>query len=222
MKHVGRILFVMAYVLAVHGAAAGAPGLDREDSLHVATQDVFVIDGSSLRNPTSETADDEPLFNNAGVALGLTWGEWRAVSATSVMAEIGGPARPRTDVRLHAEGLVANGVYSVFYITLSPDSRHPECANIDRSVPLVSLHGDRQRPDASSFVADAAGVGSFHGRVDGVLLSADEVFLDLIYHHDGETYHPFANAGQAMSGCTRSSYGEDAMRHLIVQQKGSA
>jgi len=42
----------------------------------------------------------------------------------------------------------------------------------------------------------------------------------LIYHFDGHTYGPVPNSGEANNNCT-SSYGIDAMRQMIIIQKGA-
>jgi hypothetical protein len=41
----------------------------------------------------------------------------------------------------------------------------------------------------------------------------------LIYHFDGHTYSPVPNSGEASNNCT-STYGIDAMRQMIIIQKG--
>jgi hypothetical protein len=92
---------------------------------------------------------------------------------------------------------------------------------VERTLPLTASHPERQLPDASSFVADANGTAEYHGQVDGDLLQALQVFYTVIYHFDGMTYHPLPNRGEYLTqgeGC-RSSFGEDAMRQLIIFQK---
>jgi hypothetical protein len=57
--------------------------------------------------------------------------------------------------------------------------------------------------------------------VDGHLFDATQVFFSVIYHSDGVTYGELPNAGEFLTqgqSC-RSSFGEDAMRQLLVLQK---
>jgi hypothetical protein len=202
-------------------SAQGGP--DQQDSVEIFERDVYVIVGSTLRNPTSETSADAPLFNVAGVALDLTWGEWQTANATSTAHVQGGSSNARTDVRIDLTGLVPGGVYSIFYGTLTPDSENPLCPGVERTLPLTAFHADRQSPDASSFVADANGTASYRGQVNGDLLTALQVFYTVIYHSDGQTYDLLPNRGEMLtqgSNC-RSSFGEDAMRQLIIFQKFS-
>lgn len=61
------------------------------------------------------------------------------------------------------------------------------------------------------------------GRVEETLLEASQVFFSIVYHFDSITYHPFPNRGELLTRgrdepC-RSTYGLDAMRHLLVLQK---
>ena len=59
--------------------------------------------------------------------------------------------------------------------------------------------------------------------MDGDLLAATQVFFTVVYHSDRETYYPFPNAGELTSVTDgtpcRSSFGIDAMRHLVILQK---
>lgn len=198
---------------------AGAAGLDRADAVEVFERDVFVIVGSTLRNPDTTTDPSAPLFNVAGVSLDRTWGQWSSASATSAVRVAGGRS-PRTDVRLDLAGLVPAGVYSVFWGTLLPDSENPLCPGVERTLALPSVDPG-QLPDASSFVAGSDGRAAFRGRLDADLLAAGQVFFSIVYHFDGQTYGPLPNRGEHLTqgaGC-RSSFGEDAMRHLLVLQK---
>jgi hypothetical protein len=78
----------------------------------------------------------------------------------------------------------------------------------------------RQQPDLSSFVADAAGRAEFRGEIPGRPSDALQFFYTVIYHFDGETYGALPNRGEFLTQGTmcRSSFGEDAMRQLIVVQ----
>ena len=207
-------LLLLAGPLA--GPASAAPP-DQADAIQTMTRDVFVLLGPSLRNPDATTAPDEPLYNVAGFRLPLTWGEWSAGTATSRVTAVG----PRTDVRLSFQHLVPNGVYSVFWATVGPDSEHPLCPGVERSLPLDAFKPDPLAPDLNSFVADAAGGATFHGRVDGDLLAATQLFFSVVYHADGQTYYPLPNRGEFLTqgGECRSSYGHDAMRQFLILQK---
>jgi hypothetical protein len=191
---------------------------DRSDETLVNSRDVSVIVGSTLREPGPETDPSAPLFNNAGVGLGLTWGQWQAAggSSTARVRDGGG----ETTVRLNLTGLVPGGVYSVFWGTLDPDSEHPDCPGVERSLPLTSVKGTRQVPDPSSFVARTGGRATYEGRAPGNILAAGQTFFWVIYQSDGEADHPFPNRGEKLTagseaGC-RSSFGEDAMRQLTI------
>jgi hypothetical protein len=210
MRRLLAVLILVAGPLAVPATAAPP---DQADAIEIMSRDVFVVIGSALRNPDATTAPDEPLYNSVGFPLPLTWGQWSAGTATSRAATAGS----RTDVRLTLQHLVPNGVYSVFWATIGPDSEHPLCAGVERSLPLDAL----KAPGTNAFVADDAGGATFHGRVDGDLLAATQLFFSVVYHADGQTYYPFPNAGEFLTqgdGC-RSSYGHDAMRQLLILQK---
>lgn len=207
----------LALVVVAPPASAAPP--DQADGVEVHERDVFVIVGSTLRNPDATTDPSAPLFNNAGVGLDLTWGEWSAASATSAV-RTSGKSNARTDVRLSFSDLVPGGTYSVFWGTLNPDSENPLCPGVERTLALPSVDRD-QSPDASSFVAGSDGTAAFRGSLDGNLLSANQVFFSIVYHFDGQTWGALPNHGEFLTqgpNC-RSSFGEDAMRHLLILQK---
>jgi hypothetical protein len=201
------------------GGADARPALDREDYIQVYDRDVYFIEYSTLRNPTADIAPDEQLFNDAGVALPATWGAWSSATATAAARTVG----KRTDVSLAFFGLIPGGVYSVFWGTLNPDSEHPDCHGVERTLPLLSDDGKKQLPDPSSFIAGSDGRATFTGQADAVLLNAYQSWYSIVYHLNGQTYHPFPNAGEYFThddgGLCRSTYGHDAMRQLIVVQK---
>jgi hypothetical protein len=68
---------------------------------------------------------------------------------------------------------------------------------VEPTLALTSRHPDRQQPDADSFVADNSGNAEFDGRVAGPLLDAQRLQIAVIYHFDGKTYGPVANAAEA-------------------------
>src|SRR5688572_23488621 len=94
------VSLALAGALVPFAPAAHAARPDTADAVEVYERDVFVIVGSTLRNPTPDTDPGAPLFNNAGVAMNLTWGEWSTATAASRASVIGGPNQPRTDIRL--------------------------------------------------------------------------------------------------------------------------
>jgi hypothetical protein len=59
--------------------------------------------------------------------------------------------------------------------------------------------------------------------VNGDLLNTfgQEVFYSIIYHFDGATYDPLPNHGEynTQGADCHSSFGEDAMRQLLIIQK---
>lgn len=210
----------LVLVFSPAGSAQGATPPDREDAVEHFARDVYEIVGATLRNPTSDTSPDARLFNVAGVPLDLTWGKWTNASATAQARTVKKASGKYTNVRIELGGLVPNGVYSIHYGTLGPDSEHPLCQNVERTLPMVSRDPD-QSPDPSSFVADANGEAIFRGRAKGRLLAATQVYYTVVYHFDGGTYHPFPNRGEYLTqgeNC-RGSFGEDAMRQLIIFQK---
>jgi len=192
------------------------------DAVEVEPQDVYVIVGSTLRHPDGTTASAAPLFNVAGVNLGVTWGQWIRVSVTSSMRVstvlFGGY---RTDATITMKGLVPGGVYSVFYGLIGPDSENPFCPDVERTLPLPTSDTSNFHPDASSFVADSSGAATYTGQAKGNLLAASQVYITIVYHADRRTYHPLPNAGeyQTQGSNCRSSFGEDAFRHLLILQK---
>lgn len=213
-----RIVLLVALLvgLTVPAARAASPHADQADAVVAYERDVFVIVGSTLRNPDEMTDPAAPLFNVAGVGLGLTWGQWSMASAASLMRTTGKTTR----AALTFNGLVPGGVYSVFYGTLQPDSENPLCPGVERTLPFTSTDRD-QAPDASSFIANSDGTAAFSGKVDGDLLAAGQVFVSLVYHLDGQTWGALPNHGEfnTQGDNCRSSFGEDAMRQLLVLQK---
>jgi hypothetical protein len=215
-----RIPALMVALVAFPGplaAGAGAAPPDQADALQIFNRDVHVVVGQTLRNPTADTAADAPLFNVAGVALDLTWGQWSALTATSTAHRTG----KRTDVRMDFAGLVPGGLYSIFWGTLEPDSEHPGCPNVERTLPLDAFHPDASAPAPNAFVAGTDGTAEFRGRAGAALLDARQVFFSVVYHAYGETSYPFPNRGELLTqgADCRSSFGEDSMRQLLVLQK---
>jgi hypothetical protein len=70
------------------------------------------------------------------------------------------------------DGLVPDGVYSIFWFTIGPDSSQPRCPGVERMLPLDAFKPDPLAPDLNLLVAGATGAAGFRGRVDGDLLGA--------------------------------------------------
>jgi hypothetical protein len=188
--------------------------------------DVYVLNSMGALvsvDPTSTPASAQ-LFNLAGNALNLTWGQFSSATAKSYVWTDTVNGVTHTDFLIGMRGLVPNGVYSIFYRTFTPASNNAFCPNVEPSLALTSAFPKLQRPDSSSFVASGSGKGLFVGRVDGNLQAAAQLQESVIYHFNGNTYGPLANAAEAesvnegVSPC-RSSYGVDAMRQFLIIQK---
>ena len=207
---------IVAFVGPLGAGATAAPP-DQADALQIFNRDVHVIVGQSLRNPTADTAPEAPLFTVAGISLGVTWGEWSQATATSTAHATG----KGTDVRMQLAGLVPGGLYSIFWGTLQPDSEHPGCPGVERTLPLDAFHPDASAPAPNAFVVGPDGTAEFRGRTDTALLDASQAFFSVVYHFYGETSYPFPNRGELLTqgdDC-RSSFGEDSMRQLLVLQQ---
>ena len=198
------VVAYLAMMLVITQPRAIANSADREDDVDAVRTDVYVLVGGRLANPVGfcteepcgigQTSPNESLFNINGTQLGFTWGQFQAVDASS---RVSCRRDGTTEVRVRLTGLIPNGVYSIFYRTFGPDSVNPFCPNEERSRVVPNLcHGPGcggVAPD-SRIVADENGNASFVGRVDGCLLDATTVLLDVIYHSNGVTYGQLPNA----------------------------
>jgi hypothetical protein len=220
-RRVALLVSAAVFVAGPLGEVAGAGRPDRADATGAVERDVFEVIGRSLRNPVATSDPDAFLYNVAGLRLPVTWGEWSAASATSRASTIGGRDGPRTDFRISFHGLIPEGVYSVFFFTIGPDTEQRLCPGVERMLPLDAARPEAQVPDRNSFAVDRTGSAEFHGRIEGDLLAADQLYVTAVYHADGQTYYPFPNRGESLTqgeNC-RSSFGHDAMRHLLILQK---
>lgn len=219
-----RMLLVVGFLIGPGAAAsAAAPHVDHADDIQVYARDVFFINGSTLRHPDATTGADEPLFNVAGVALDVTWGEWSKATGRSKASVTGKRQATTTEARLTLSGLVPGGLYSVFWGTLGPDSEQPLCPNVERTLPLDATKATGA-PAPNAFRADGKGNASYEGAVNQDLFAAAQVFFTVVWDFSGETSYPFANRGELLTQVPpaaecRSSFGEDTMRHLFVLQK---
>jgi hypothetical protein len=174
------------------------------DEYQVSAEDVYVVVGNALRNPTSDTPQGAHLFTVDAIAIGVTWGQWQGASALSRAQVIGGPNTPTTDVRLELRGLIPGGLYQVYWSTLGPDSANPACPSVERNVSL----GAFKSPSSNVFVADATGAATYHGRVEGALLDAIQVYFTVVYQFGG------------VAGDCENTYGHNSLRHVQILQKG--
>jgi hypothetical protein len=222
---------VTCAALVVQSPAADASGFHGQRTANVGvvpfSGDVYTPSSNGTLIPVlpDSTPLSAPLFNLAGNPLNVTWGQFSSATATSLVKTITRKGVEYTDFKIALSGLIPNGVYSLFYRTFSPDSNNAFCPNVEPSVALTARHPNTQNPDASSFVAESSGAANFHARVAGALMDAQQVLISVIYHFDGHTYGPVANAAEANGpvagngGLCRSSYGIDAMRQLLIIQK---
>jgi hypothetical protein len=216
------VVAALAIAVSLVSPAPALAGVERSQLTQVYAGDVFFIDGVTLRHPTETTPDTEPLYNDAGSLLGVSWGEWKGATASATANVIGPQATRQTLLTVQMSGLIPGGVYSLFYGTLEPDSHHPDCPGVERTLPLTSVNS-QQKPDPSSFVASQKGTGVYTAMVDGDILQALQTFITVIYHYDGVPTDPYPNLGEKLSvasgaGC-HSSFGEDAMRQLFILMK---
>jgi hypothetical protein len=219
---------------------ADAP--DKEDAVDSFRLDVFVVAGGHLANPIGfcavepcapgETLPTEQLFNQIGIPLGLSWGDWQTASARS---RVSCKSDGNTDIRVRLSNLRPNAVYSLFYRTFGPDSINPLCITQERSLVVPErCNGAGCVPVLDSRIeTDADGEATYVGEVAGCLLDATTVLLDVIYHLNGTTYGQLPNqlefqtqnppgcTDPSQSGCDScfSSFGNDAMRHAVIIQK---
>jgi hypothetical protein len=189
--------------------------------------DVYTLDSQGILIPVdpSLTPASAPLYNLGGTALNLTWGQWSSATATSYAWTVTVKGTTYTDFVIGMSGLVPNGVYSLFYRTFGPDSNNAFCPDVEPQVALTAAFPRLQNPDPDSFVASGSGRALFVARVAQNLLAAQQLQMDVIYHFNGQTYGPVANAAEAAgpvasdNGLCRSSYGIDAMRQMLIIQK---
>jgi len=216
--------------LAVRAPSAGASTTFTTPAPDVGiipfTGDVYALDqyGNLVPVLITSTSLSAALYNEAGDPLNVTWGQFSSATAKSY-AWTDTLNGTHTDFLIRMSGLIPNGVYSLFYRTFSPDSNNAICPNVEPSIALTSAFPELQRPDPDSFVASSSGRALFIASVAQNLLAAQNLTISVIYHFNGQTYGPVANAAEAAgpvasnNGLCRSSYGVDAMRQLLIIQK---
>jgi hypothetical protein len=229
------VLAMIAISLGVIGLAVPAPAAGTATTFTPPTANVGIIpfagdvfttsaNGTLIPIFPGSTPPSAPLFNLAGNALNLTWGEFSSATAKSYAWTVTHNGTTHTEFLIGLSGLVPNGVYSLFYRTFGPDSNNPFCPNAEPSVALTAAFPHLQKPDPDSFTATRSGKGLFFARVAQDLLATQQLQLVVIYHYDGNTYGPVPNQAESRgpdpaTGLCRSSYGDDAMRQFLIIQK---
>jgi hypothetical protein len=222
---IATVLAAVGLVVQVPAASADGGGGNATPDRGIVPfpGDVYTVgsNGSLIAVDPRQTPASAPLFNLAGEPLNLTWGQFSSATASSEAKQ----DRNQTGFDIALDGLIPNGVYSLFYRTFSPDSNNAVCPDVEPMVALTARHPQQQQPDADSFVADSSGQAEFDARVAGRLMDAQQVQIAVIYHFDANTYGPVANFAESQGpvasngGLCRSSYGIDAMRQLLIIQK---
>jgi hypothetical protein len=231
---------VIAAVIAVGAAcmafAVQAPVADASTTFTTPTPDVGIVPfAGDVYTPSSNgtlipvlpdsAPASTPLYNLAGNTLNVTWGQWSAATATSYAWTVTFKGTTYTDFVIGMSGLVPKGVYSLFYRTFGPDSNNAFCPNVEPTIALTAAFPRLQKPDPDSFIASSSGKALFVASVAQNLLAAQTLEISVIYHFDGQTYGPVANAAEAAgpvnNGLCRSSYGIDAMRQLLIIQESA-
>ena len=208
------------------GAALPVSNLTPQIGLIPFPIDVYVLNyqGALVAVEPVSTSASAQLFNLAGNPLNLTWGQFSSATAKSAAWNVTYKGTTYTQFLISLSSLVPKGVYSLFYRTFGPDSNNPLCPNVEPQLALTAAFPQLQKPDPDSFIASSSGKGLFFASVPQDLLAAEQLQVDVIYHFDGKTYGPLANAAEAysvsngISPC-RSSYGVDAMRQLLIIYK---
>lgn len=229
------LLATIATSLAVICLAAPAPAASASTTFTQPTTNVGIIplpadvytisaNGTLIPILPLSTPLSAHLFNLAGNALNLTWGQWSSATAKSYAWTVTHNETTHTQFLIGLSGLVPNGVYSLFYRTFQPDSNNAFCPNVEPTVALTAAFTQIQKPDANSFTASSSGKGLFFASVPQDLLAAQQLQVLVVYHFDGNTYGPVANQAESQgpdptTGLCRSSYEDDAMRQLLIIQK---
>ncbi len=200
------ILSAMCAATAALAVAASNPeeGIEMAFASHIevgmAEQDVMIEkgDGMIYRFGANEAEADTPLFAAAipvshnpfdetangphpkGEALGLTAGEWLAAQGTAHYVEVGGVGRLTAEF----DGLVPNGVYTMWHFFMSTEATEPFIGTFD--MPVGNKDGSQ-----SVFVADAQGRASFdQSFAPGLQMTGEQLAagLAIAWHSDGKTY----------------------------------
>ena len=223
---VGAVCIALAVQAPVAGASTTFTTPTQDVGIVPFAGDVYTTSSNGTLIPVlpASTPASTPLYNLAGNALNVTWGQWSSATATSYAWTVTFHGTTYTDFVIGMSGLVPDGVYSLFYRTFVPDSNNAFCPNVEPSIALTAAFPRLQKPDPDSFIAGSSGKALFVASVAQDLLAAQGLSISVIYHFDGQTYGPVANAAEAAgpvaaTGLCRSSYGIDAMRQMLIIQK---
>jgi hypothetical protein len=223
----GAVCVALALQAPAAGASTTVTPPTKDLGIIPFTSDIYTISSEGNLIPISidQTPASAPLYNLAGDSMNLTYGQWNSATATSYVWTVTRNGVTDTDFVIAMSGLVPDGVYSLFYRTFGPDSDNAYCPIVEPQVALPALLSKIQKPDPDSFVASGSGRALFIASVAQDLLAAQQLQVDVIYHFNGQTYGPVANAAEAAgpvasdNGLCRSSYGIDAMRQMLIIQK---
>lgn len=168
----------------------------------VAEQDVYIartpgsaevwrpgVDDNALNTPLFASAEPQP-HNPAdpsavgpfpkGASLDLTLGEWLGASGSGNYSVENGEGH----LTIEFEGLVPNGVYTLWHFFMANGETTPFIGTFD--LPVGAFDGNQ-----SIFVADADGTATFDQVFETALqLSGEQLTAGLAvnYHSDGQTY----------------------------------
>ena len=168
----------------------------------MAEQDVMIERPGSAGKVFRVTPDDddmnaplyaanEPLAHNPfdastngphpqGESLGLTLGDWLSAKGTAQYSEENGSGRLVAEF----EGLVPNGVYTMWHFFMAAEGTEPFIGTFD--LPVGKTDGSQ-----SVFVADAEGRAIFDQTLEpGLQLSGEQLAagIAIAWHSDGQTY----------------------------------
>ena len=216
--------------LAVQAPAASAATTFTQPTVNVGIiplpGDVYTISANGTLIPILplSTPLSAPLYNLAGNALNLTWGQFSSATAKSYAWTVTHNGTTHTQFLITMSGLVPNGVYSLFYRTFGPDSNNALRPNVEPTVALTAAFPQFQKPGSDSFTATSSVKGLFFASVPQDLLADQQLQVSVIYHFNGHTYGPVANQAESLgadpnTGLCSSSYGDDAMRQFLIIQK---
>ena len=195
----GAVCMAMAVRAPAAGASTSVTPPVKDVGIIPFPGDVYTASSNGTLIPVlpDSTPASAPLYNLAGNALNLTWGQWSSATATSYASTVTFKGTTYTAFVIAMSGLVPKGVYSLFYRTFSPDSNNAFCPNVEPSIALPAAIPQLQKPDPDSFIATSSGKALFVASVAQNLLAAQQLSISVIYHFNGQTYGPVANAAEA-------------------------
>ncbi|MEL6168878.1 MAG: hypothetical protein AAFR35_09305 [Pseudomonadota bacterium] len=139
--------------------------------------ELFAAAQSIPHNPMDPAANGP---HPKGQPLGMTVGDWLSAKGSASYVELDGVGHLTAEF----EGLVPNGVYTMWHFFMSSEATEPFIGTFD--IPV----GDRDGSQ-SVFVADANGRAEFDQYIKpGLQLTGDQLMagLAVAWHSDGKTY----------------------------------